>query len=72
MTNPNELITVMYDNEGFKDSKEGLTKREYFAAKILGGICANREYGGDVKIELAAYDAVRQADALIDALNKKQ
>lgn len=41
----------------------GLTKREYFAAQALAGICANILYPDD-----AARSAVRVADALIKAL----
>jgi len=50
----------------------GLTKREYFAAKALQGLCA---YGGALANEngsAAAYSrlAIECADALIEELNK--
>jgi hypothetical protein len=42
---------------------EGLTKREYFAAKAMQGICL------EMPPEDAAAHAIRYADALIKALN---
>jgi hypothetical protein len=46
-----------------------LTKREYFAAKALQGIIANKD-GLDIKIERIVESAVDTADALIEELNK--
>ncbi len=60
-------------------SYSGLTKREYFAALILSGVCANSDISdafAKMKVEteklipMYAAAAVRQADALIEALNK--
>jgi len=45
----------------------GLTKREYFAAAAMQGLCANESCAGFDEIAL---DAVKHADALIAALNK--
>ena len=47
----------------------GLTKREYFAAKAMQGIIANKD-GLDIKIERIVESAVDTADALIEELNK--
>lgn len=44
----------------------GLTKREYFAAIILQGMCAQ----GGTHIHRTPQAAVSMADSLIDALNK--
>ena len=44
----------------------GLTKREYFAAKAMQGLCSDHEY----KISDIAASAVKIADALINELNK--
>jgi hypothetical protein len=41
----------------------GLTKREYFAAKAMQGIIANKD-GLDIKIERIVESAVDTADAL--------
>jgi hypothetical protein len=42
----------------------GLTKREYFAAKAMQGIIANKD-GLDIKIERIVESAVDTADALL-------
>jgi len=47
---------------------EGVTKRELFAALICAGIQANPEGSGS--FDAYARDSVKQADALIKALNK--
>ena len=47
----------------------GLTKRELFAALICAGLSARPEC---TNIALVAKGAIRQADALIDALNEKE
>jgi hypothetical protein len=44
-------------------SDGGLTKREYFAAKAMEGIIANKD-GLDIKIERIVESAVDTADAL--------
>lgn len=48
-------------------SEPGLTKREYIAALILQGLCANGHNG---IAHLAAKKAVEFTDTLIDELNK--
>lgn len=50
--------------------REGVTKRELFAALICAGIQANPE--GIGSFDAHARDSVKQADALIDALNKRE
>jgi len=50
--------------------REGVTKRELFAALICAGIQANPEGSGS--FDAHARDSVKQADALIDALNKRE
>lgn len=47
---------------------EGLSKREYFAAKAMQGICA--KYGTEFQ-RPTSREAVLYADALIEALNAK-
>ncbi|RYF13887.1 MAG: hypothetical protein EOO42_18315 [Flavobacteriales bacterium] len=72
-TNPNEPISTICSDALGQTIYDGLTKREYFAAMALTGIMtmvANGRHsapGGEVSV---AETAVRQADALIDALNK--
>jgi hypothetical protein len=46
----------------------GVTKREYFAIKILAGLVADTNF--DVKAATAAQVAVEFADALISELKK--
>jgi len=48
---------------------DGLTKREYFAAKALG-VCIILASSGKINSESTAMEAVKLADALIEALNK--
>ena len=58
----------------FKDGSEivnmGLTKREYFAAMAMQGMCANSSFTKCATYEDMAEWSVKQADALIEALNK--
>jgi hypothetical protein len=58
----------------FKDGSEivnmGLTKREYFAAMAMQGMCANSSLAKYWTHENIAEWSVQQADALIEALNK--
>lgn len=50
-------------------TSEGLTKREYFAAMSLQCLLAHHSIGS---IKNSAKEAVRAADALIDALNTEE
>lgn len=50
--------------------KPGLTKREYFAIKILSGIVSNAELDPGSTGPQLVNGAVILADALIEALNK--
>jgi len=47
-------------------AKEGLTKREYFAAQALNGLCANAGNNSEDDIRLS----VELADKLIAKLNE--
>lgn len=53
----------------FNDHTYGLTKREYFAALSLQGLCSS-PYFGQHSEEYHANTAVYLADSLIEALNK--
>lgn len=57
-------------NEYDPELNEGMTKRELFAAMICAGIQANPEGSGS--FDAYARDSVKQADALIEALNEKE
>ncbi len=48
----------------------GLTKREYFAAMAMQGLSAHAYATGESSAKVIAAWAVKQADALIAALNK--
>lgn len=52
------------------DALAGLTKREYFAALAMQGICANQHTPHWDAERIAEY-SVKYADALIEALNKQ-
>lgn len=66
-----DTITIC-DSSGSKQFlpyKQGLTKREYFAAMAMQGLIAGAEYAVPL-IELAE-QSVEIADALINELNKE-
>lgn len=55
--------------------QKGLTKREYFAAMAMQGMCADGFFHAnsesvDHKTVMGAFTAVQMADALINELNK--
>jgi len=59
------------DTEGFKETDGGLTKREYFAAMAMQGICANptaqiKPHGRDI-----AVIAIECADELLKRLENE-
>lgn len=66
-----------YTPNAGEDIGTGLTKREHFAAMAMQGFCSMDDKLGSWENEQEAVDAlaamsVRQADALINALNKDQ
>ena len=72
MTNPDFAFARPHSStpyQGAIPSQDGLTKREYFAAMALQGICCNVDNFGNSEYELARA-AVTMADELIKALNK--
>lgn len=76
MTNGNDQTHPIAENT--LSGYGGLTKREYFAAMALQGICANPEFYKIASKRLIpdqmgvfyAEAATQQADLLIDELNK--
>ena len=69
MTNPNDAINPLDTTQWTDDMQDmPLTKREYFAAMALQGVCANA--GPGTPKELTEF-ATACADALITALNKE-
>jgi hypothetical protein len=63
----NAFPVIHYDQDNNRNVLEfGLTKREYFAALAMQANADN-----DATPEEIAEEAVRQADALINALNKQ-
>lgn len=76
-TNPNEAITAIvetssspYGDSRMECSSVGLTKREYFAAMAMQGICSNTN-NRFLPREVAEV-SVRIADELIKTLNNEQ
>ena len=80
MTNGNESVMPLNEFAYSMQFSSGLTKREYFAAMALQGICATfsgspnaerqAEKVGETLSETMAIYAVDVADALINALNE--
>ena len=81
MTNGNESAMPLSEFTYNMQYYSGLTKREYFAAMALQGLCATfsgspnaerqAEKVGKTLSETMAIYAVDVADALINALNEK-
>jgi hypothetical protein len=85
--NPSELMALMQQSSLYQQENAqamsggslpssledeligGLTKREYFAAMAFKA-CVDA-YGDPTSADVAAKDAVKMADALIDRLNKE-
>lgn len=66
------MSITTYPNEaafGFDSYRTGMTKREYFAALAMQGYLSTYDKDTAPGYEVAAQQAVRYADALIDALN---
>jgi hypothetical protein len=77
MTNNKQTIAndSIYNSE--QGVQDGLTKREYFAAKAMQGLLSNpewmREYKGQkylIETDIVAEVSVKIADKLIKGLNK--
>jgi hypothetical protein len=75
-TNGNDPVSATQEyhskNFGVVLAKTGLTKREYFAAMAMQGMCANSSLTKIWTYEKIAESSVQQADALIEALNKEK
>jgi hypothetical protein len=56
---------------GQTNGADGLTKREYFAALAMQGLCANSIPGSHRYFQMMAIDAVAHADALIAELARR-
>ena len=72
MTNGNDLIVAQFVDFGPDDrgyTHDGLTKREYFAAMAMQGLCAGLK--GSENVAALAPLSVSIADALITALNSQ-
>jgi len=67
---PDTVAKLIDGGYGFPDEYLGLTKREYFAVKILSGMISNQMVF-DMSDAQAAMFAVKSADALIAELNKE-
>ena len=72
-TDPNEgafsKAEFYHSEHGIDFAQMGLTKREYFAAMAMQGISANVSLTGSSFEKIAEW-SVKQAEALIEALNK--
>jgi hypothetical protein len=71
-TDPQDLMyptTQILDGEVIEGVWGGLTKREYFAAMAMQGVCAS--HNAVTANEVAKW-SVKAADALIEALNKQE
>ena len=66
----NMKVLQTVSNQAFPSyvNNYGLTKREYFAAKAMQGICSDGIAGPHHSFQQTAKDAVVYADALIKAL----
>ena len=58
--------TEVWDSEGVPQHTEGMTLRDYFAAKAMQGI-VSREVSNESLIEVYAKNAYKMADAMLEA-----
>lgn len=70
MTDPNSPAYPI-PREFRHDTYDGLTKREHFAAMAMQGLLANPELSQQ-SYDTTAACAIKQADALLAALNKEE
>ena len=63
----NESIHNVMDFDAGKYASKGLTKREYFAAKIMAKLAYDDEF---FDVRLAAHISTQYADALLEELSK--
>lgn len=61
----------LYNSSDYDTQSAGVTKREYFAAIAMHGLCANPE-ALEYTEHMAAERAVQHADALLEALEKSE
>ncbi len=59
------------DGNSRENTDSGLTKREYFAAMAMSGLCSALAVGINNDTKDHAETAVRYSDALIKALNEQ-
>lgn len=72
-TYANEPISLTTADQDQFTKFTGLTKREYFAAKMMQAMMGNNEVLNAAEdLNEVALGAVKVADALIDALNKEE
>lgn len=63
---PSALQVSPFNNEVVQYAEPGMTKREYFAARAMEGLCAH--VSGPLPLAETAQLAVKAADALIAEL----
>ena len=66
-----EPVNPIQYQDGWNQSKIGLTKREYFAALAMQGYCAC-VYDTALSEKAIARESVRQADALLAELERNK
>lgn len=69
-THPNAPIYSDFTSVTDPDYKKGLTKREYFAAIAMQGLCADPTFTEDY--DTITISAVKFADKLIEKLNLQE
>ena len=79
MTNNKQIIANDSIHNSEQAVQDGLTKREYFAAKAMQGLLSNsewmKEYKGErylMQRDIIAEVAIKITDELIKALNKNE
>ena len=78
MTNGNDLIHSFNHTPDTEGNFKGLSKREYFAAMAMQGLCANEVWAKSINnhwssfIDRLSLSSSQIADALIKALNETE
>lgn len=68
---PTELMKIKSGKNRW-EYPTGLSKREYFAAMAMQGLCANSIPGSHHRPGILIPEAIQYADALIEELNKSE
>ena len=71
MNNPPAFPTNIHNFGDGKYASQGMTLRDYFAAKAMQGYCSNQQHTSSCTVGLTADCAYEMADAMLAARETK-